>query len=97
MTNEERNSHWLKIIESQKASGMTVSAYCRAERIGANYFYKWRRRLFNQEAGGGFIELKTLDAGVRIRLNEKLCIEVERNFDPDVLQAVVETLSRCSA
>ena len=94
MTKGERNAHWVNIIESQKSSGMTVAAFCRAERIKSNYFYKWRR-LIEEESGNGFIELKSADAGVRIRINEKLCIEVEKNFDPSVLQSVVDALSRC--
>jgi hypothetical protein len=29
MTKEERHTHWRKIIEGQRTSGMTIVAYCR--------------------------------------------------------------------
>jgi transposase-like protein len=106
MTKEERQTHWRAIIEKQATSGMSIAAYCRDARINPSYFYTWRRRLTEQQpCVGGFLELipgkSTGSAsGVRIRLDTKLSVEVERGFDPFTLRAVVETLSgffRCSA
>jgi transposase-like protein len=96
----------LTIIETQATSGMSIAAYCREAQVKPSYFYTWRRRLKEQTpCAGGFLELIPgrpieIASGIRIRLDAKLAIEVERGFDPFTLRAVVETLSnlpRCSA
>jgi len=105
MTREERRAHWRALIEKQATSGMSIAAYCRDARIKPSYFYKWRRRLQEQQpCAGGFLELipgklSKAASGVRIHLDTKLSVEVERGFDPFTLRAVIETLSgfsRCS-
>jgi hypothetical protein len=106
MTKEERQAHWRTIIGDQATSGMSIAAYCRDAHISPSYFYTCRRRLQEQQpCTGGFLELipgklTKSASGVRIRLDTKLSVEVERGFDPFTLRAVVETLSgfsRCSA
>ena len=106
MTRAERRTHWHTIIENQATSGMSIAGYCRDAQIKPSYFYTWRRRLREQQSSaGGFLELipgrlTEGASGIRIHLGAKLCIEVERRFDPVTLRAVVETLnghSQCSA
>lgn len=107
MTRAERRTHWRTIIENQATSGVSITAYCRDAQIKPFLFYSWRRRLREQQpCAGGFLELipgrliEAATSGIRIRLGEKLHVEVERGFDPFTLRAVVETLSgisRCSA
>lgn len=106
MTRAERRTHWRAIIENQATSGVSIAAYCRNAQIKPSYFYTWRRRLREQQpCAGGFLELipgrlTNAVSGIRIRLDGKLAVEVERGFDPYTLRAVVETLSglsRCSA
>lgn len=102
MTRAERRTHWQAIIEKQATSGMSIAAYCRDTQIKPTYFYTWRRRLRDQQhCTGGFLELISgrmaeVSSGVRIRLGEKIHIEVGRGFDPFTLRAVVETLSHLS-
>ena len=109
MTKEERHAHWQEIIDRQRASGMTIAAYCRDIQIQSSYFYTIRRRLKEREsASGGFIELKphkmtssmTTFSGIHIRFAGNLSVDVERGFDPLTLRLVIETLhggSRCLA
>jgi len=100
MTIEERRAHWRNIISEQAASGLNIAAYCREGHIHTSLFYTWRRKFREaQQCSGGFVELKATGsprsiAGVFIRLDGKLAIEVDRGFDPATLRAVVETLSR---
>jgi transposase-like protein len=104
MTRAERRDHWRTIIENQATSGVSIAAYCRDTQINPSYFYTWRRRLRGQQPSAGFLELipgrlTEAASGVRIRLDTKLSVEVERGFDPFTLRAVVDTLSdlsRCS-
>ena len=102
MTRAERRIQWCNVIESQSKSGLSIAAYCRDAQIRPAYFYRWRRRLKEQQCTGGFLELvpgrlADTSAGVRIHLGGSLAIEVERGFDPVTLLSVVETLSRCLA
>jgi len=107
MTKEERHAHWREIIEGQRTSGMTISAYCREPQIPTTSFYTIRRRLKEREAiTGGFLELKTArlvapaSSGIHLCFGNNLYVEVERGFDPFTLRLVVETLNggfRCSA
>ena len=101
MTRAERRTHWHTIVEHQATSGMSVAAYCRDSQIKPSDFYTWRRRLREQRCAGGFLELipgrlDSTASGVRIHLNAKVGIEVERGFDRSTLRAVVETLNGLS-
>jgi hypothetical protein len=106
MTRAERQAHWHTIINNQATSGISAAAYCRESRINLHLFYSWRRRFREAACGdaGGFIELRAEssfanDAGICIRLDTGLCIDVARVFDPATLCAVIDTLMRhrCSA
>ena len=102
MTRAERRTHWRTIIENQTTSGMSIAEYCRDAQIRPGYFYRWRRRLSEQQPSGGFLELvpgglHEAASGVRIHLNARFAVEVQRGFDPSTLRTVVETLSRCLA
>ena len=101
MTREERTVHWATIIEQQAASNMSGTAWCRENHINPTGFYRWRRKLTKHEPHSGFIELRSAwncDSGteIRIRLGEKLSIEVARGFDPFTLRSVVETFYNSS-
>lgn len=105
MTTEERRANWRRTIDNQATSGMDIATYCRESHIATSLFYTWRRKLREQQScATGFVELTTVrspkaDTGIRIRLSAKLCIEVERGFNPVTLRAVVEALcsNSCSA
>jgi transposase-like protein len=45
MKAEERENHWRRIVDRQKASGLAVPAFCRQEELSAPTLYRWRRRL----------------------------------------------------
>ena len=103
MTTEEKLAHWQHIMNNQAMSGMNITDYCHKSHIQRSLFYTWRRKLGEkQPCARGFVELKTSGnavntvSGVRIRLGEKIYIEMDRGFDPSALQAVVETLIRCT-
>jgi hypothetical protein len=99
MTKEERVSHWRALVEQQALSGLSAVAFCREKAINAQRFYQWRQRFCEKplnEMSSGFVELihssEHPHSGIRIRVEERLCIEVDRTFDPFTLRAVVEAL-----
>jgi hypothetical protein len=47
---ETRGKYWSKLIAEQRASGQKALPFCRERGIGAYSFYKWRRRLRQDEA-----------------------------------------------
>ena len=100
MTREERVSQWRALIDKQATSGLSAAAFCREQDINAQGFYQWRRRFYEQPINGmptGFVELVPCSehpySRIRIRVQERVCIEVERGFDPFTLRTVIETIS----
>jgi len=101
MTREEHASYWRSQVEKQIDSGLIATVFCRNNHIKLSQFYRWRRRFrtqgFNNDvSSSGFIEIVPSSgdprSGVRIRLDNKIYIEVDRGFDPFTLRAAVEIL-----
>ena len=42
---------WRQIIERQQASGLSIAAFCRSNRVPASSFFAWKRRLAASAAG----------------------------------------------
>jgi transposase-like protein len=47
-TREDTSARWRKLVEQQRASGLSVSAFCREHGLTAASMFAWRRRF----AGG---------------------------------------------
>ena len=100
MTREERRTYWKRLVEEQGQSGLPASIFCREQNLKVSQFYRWRRKFQNLSpvrSSNGFIQLipttsKGTGSGIRIRLYDDLCIEVDRGFDPFTLRGAVETL-----
>jgi hypothetical protein len=98
MTGVERVSYWRNVFEQQKASGLSTVAFCRERNIKLAQLYRWCRRFREEDSAsaGGFVELVEVSAqahsGVRIRLDGRIIIDLERGFDPVTLRLVIETV-----
>ncbi len=96
MSREERSTYWQGLIDKQAESGLSAAAFCREHQLNVYHFYNWRRRLRYNGLPTGFVELvadqENAASGIRIRLSDDLCIEVERGFDPFTLRSVMETV-----
>ena len=99
MTKEDRTSYWQKLIQAQAESGLSAAAFCKDNQINPQRFYFWRQRFKDQSdvsEGGAFLELvpssKIQASGIRIRLDERLSIELERHFDPHILRNAINAL-----
>jgi len=84
-----------------RSGGQSVREFCRERGLKENLFYSWRRelRMRDAEAAGksGFVELvrpaaQRAWAGVSIRVEEPVRIELERGFDREVLMAALVCL-----
>ena len=103
MTHEERTAHWRAVVEKHAESGLNAAAFCREQQLKVSQFYRWHGKFQNNNFGdpgrvsNGFLELapckKENGSGIRIKLRDGVCIEVERGFDPVTLRQAIETLS----
>lgn len=102
MTHEERTAHWRAVVEKHAESGLNAAAFCREQQLKVSQFYRWHVKFRNNNdeqgrASTGFLELvpekKQTGSGIRIKLRDGVCIEVERGFDPVTLRQAIETLS----
>jgi len=51
----ERERYWRDVIAEQQASGLSVVAYCRENDVADSLFYRWRRRLAEQDQTAGLL------------------------------------------
>ena len=91
---------WRERIRRQQASGLTVAAYCRQNRLAESSFFAWKRKLGAVPRAPAFVEARVVDAApaVRSACRIEVCVRggrrlrVGRGFDRDLLLAVVAAL-----
>lgn len=92
---KERRDYWLELIEKQAASGTNGAAFCKNQHINPQRFYSWRRRL-RHSSTAAFIRLvpdsDSPSSGIRIRLDHRISLEVERGFDVLTLREIINAL-----
>lgn len=42
---EQKRGYWAALLERQRASGLTITAFCRQEHVPMDKFFYWKRRL----------------------------------------------------
>jgi len=67
---------WTGIVESYKASGLTVRQFCRAENVGEQSLRNWNKRITsrtqsNLDVAHGFVEVRSASATERREATEK--------------------------
>ena len=96
MGREERVSNWRALVEKQTESGMSAAAFCKEQNINPQRFYAWRRRFSCDSQSSGFIRLvptsRANPTAIRIVLDQRICVEVERGFDPLTLKEAIHAL-----
>jgi hypothetical protein len=99
---EDAAARWRKVIEQQRQSDLSVSAYCRQRGVSAASFFAWRRRLGDEAGVGGFKPVKLVSDGrgqsergdgvIELRLRGGRRLRVRHGFDRGMLVELVETL-----
>jgi hypothetical protein len=46
---KERERYWRGVIRDQKASGLSISAFCRERKVPEASFFSWRRKLTDRQ------------------------------------------------
>ncbi len=97
MTVKERRDHWRALVEKHAQSGLSGAAFCKEENLNTLQFYNWRRRIRRESVTSGFVRLvptaNTSQTGIRINLDHRISIEVERGFDALTLREIIDALS----
>lgn len=80
-------------LSALDASGLSVLAFARRERLDFQRLYSWRRKL----AGGGrpaFVEIRTVASRERIEivLSSGLVVRVPESVEPAVVRRLVDAL-----
>lgn len=97
---------WSRIIEEQRASGLTVARFCAERRIPASSFFPWRKRLESVRANPAFVEatvrvesaLPGVIGGVGIQVGSAgRRVIVARGFDRQLLVEVIQALESMGA
>jgi hypothetical protein len=99
MTKEERVTRWQRLVHEQAQSGMSAAAFCKENQLNLHGFYSWRRRFKTEsdpKVTGAFLELvpssKIEGSGIHIRVDGRLSIELDRDFDPFTLRNAIDAL-----
>lgn len=79
---------WRAIVFEQRASGLSVAAFCEQRRLAISTFFAWKRRLARAGAlapdlGSGFVEAKVVELAPPEsgRQEAGVCIELELRED----------------
>ena len=91
---------WRERVRGQRASGLTVAAYCRQNRLAVSSFFAWKRKLHAGPQAPAFVEARVVDAPpaargtcpIEVRLRGGRRVRVRRGFDRELLVAVVAAL-----
>jgi hypothetical protein len=91
---------WREILRNQRASGLSVAAFCRRSRISQASFYAWRRKLRDTAT---FTEVRIVPeaappaGALELILPDGRRIMVRPGFDRATLVALVDVLEHGTA
>lgn len=97
-----REPFWRQVLARWKRSGLSVRAFCEAERLNPMTFYWWRRELARRDRPRpSFLPVHVLaeksepsTPGIEVVLANGRSVRVGAGFDPSTLVRVVELLEQ---
>ena len=94
---------WRRIVDGQRASGLSVAAFCRRHGLAAASLYAWRRRLAQAGWAPAFVEAKVVGpppaqaaGAIEVCLQGGRRVRVGGGFDARVLLELVTALEGLS-
>ena len=92
----QRREHWRGVVEQWRQSGLSRSAFCRAQGMSLwqlRYWIRECRDAAGADAGPVFAPVRCVGgSGLRLRLGGGLELEVEAGFDEATLRRLVRAL-----
>jgi hypothetical protein len=98
---ESSLSHkWRDLIRRQRASGLSVAAFCRQNGVAGSSFFAWKRKIGPSPAAPAFVEATLAGTppegrpagSVEVRLRGGRRVRVCRGFDRGLLAEVIAVL-----
>ena len=101
--NEEKRKGWEKQIAKWAESGTTQTEYCRIHGLNAGQFTYRKSRLKKMDDAPGHLVPVQINpvmfqaepestSPLRLNIGNGLQIEIENNFDPSLLTALIQTV-----
>jgi len=90
---------WSALISEQAASGQEVRAFCQEHGVDQSSFYRWRKRLRNNQPVRFAVlepkeEIASRGPGLEVILTGGDRLRIGNGVDPATLRLVLETLRR---
>ena len=96
MNNGLGNSHeqWREWLKEQQCSGQSIMEFCRQRGLAAHNFHYHKMRMKKSKADVGFVEVNPRESrGIWLSYERgSWRLEIEKDFDPSLVRAVVEAL-----
>ena len=97
---ESRETHWRRILEDWKASGLRACEYQRRNNLNKHAFIYWKLKLIGRiDRPQGLIAVKvrrsTAFGSLRIRIGERYTVELADGFDAKSLREVLAVVREC--
>lgn len=103
---DSAEARWRVLVDAQRASGMTVKAFCAARGIAASSLFAWRRRLAEPTSSStpAFVEvsppsvlpaqpsLESSSIELELRAGGRRVLILRRGFDPALLREALAAL-----
>ena len=100
---KRKRAYWKRQIESWQGSGMSQSDFCRKHNLKPYLFTYWKKRFVQSKTGITFVPVRfrqeehASSAAIRpksqrIIVGTDIQIEVNQNFDPRFLRAVIDAV-----
>ena len=101
---KRKRAYWKRQIEVWQGSGMSQSDFCRKHNLKPYLFTYWKKRFVQSKTGTTFVPVKLQSSGtgfklrlirpdsLRIIVGTDIQIEVNQNFDPRFLRAVIDAV-----
>jgi len=103
MTKERRRADWARKIEEQSRSGLSIAKWCQQKGINDKTFHRWKSNLKAKEKiketlPSGWCQIQTKPvavktAGLKLVVNNRITIELQIGFDPQLLRDVLGVLN----
>lgn len=100
--NEEKRTKWEGHLKAWEESGFTQTEYCRHHGLSIHQFTYWKSH-FNRNNGANTLVAVQINSklfqpepagksSLRLNIENGLQIEIDTDFDPSLLSAVIRTV-----
>lgn len=103
VSSQAKREFWEKHLREWKESTLSQVGYCRGQGISIKSFVYWKNRLSEAGAAVTLVELAVSKScltvlpertPLRLRITDAYWIEIQKDFDPESLNRLIDVLER---